>query len=72
LTFAEEMSILDMYQNHETTNQVCNEKNINAQVSPSFGMYIKIFFLFTFVNAFIKARDLLSQILVLCKSVILV
>jgi len=63
LTFAEEMSIPDMYQNHENTNQVCNEKNINAQVS--FGMYIKIFFLFTFVNAFIKVRDLLSQILVL-------
>jgi len=67
LTFAEEMSIPDMYQNHENTNQVCNEKNINAQVSPSFGMYIKIFFLFflfIFVNAFIKARDFLSQILV--------
>jgi len=53
LTFAEEMSIPDMYQNHENTNQVCNEKNVNAQVSPSFGMYIKIFFLFTFVKAFI-------------------
>jgi len=30
LTFAEETSIPDMYQNHENTNQVCNEKNINT------------------------------------------
>jgi len=43
-----------------------------SSITISFGMYIKIFFLFTFVDAFIKVRDFLSQILVLCKSLILV